>query len=177
RGARRRTERARRVPAAARLGRLLRARAARTLLRTRRLGRGAPAGARRTDVRARAPVSPAAALRARARRAAADRIGRLLRAVRAAARGAGRGPDRAARRRREPDPRRPRGGPRADRDRRRRAVRLVPRPPGDALARRRVAADPRDTVRRRTRHALPAGVVLGAPARSAAPDELRPRDR
>ena len=54
-------------------------------------GASAARRARRTDVRGRAALPPAAPLRPRAGEAAADGLGRLLPALRAAARGAGRG--------------------------------------------------------------------------------------
>ena len=111
----------------------------------RRLGQRAPRRARRPDLRGRAAAAAAAALRARARQEGADRVRRLLRAVRPAARRARRRHGRAARRRRQPGDRRPRRRPAADGARRRegpRALRLVSRAARAGAPRRRLPADP-----------------------------------
>ncbi len=112
---------------------------------------------------------------ARGRRRPADRLGRLLRAVRAAPRRARRRLGRAPRGRRQPDPREHRPRAKAHRLGRRRPLRRMPRPPGDAWAGRGLAADPRDELSRRLGPVVPPGVVQH-PAVAGPADELRQGD-
>ena len=146
----------------------------------RRLGERAPRGARRSHLRRRSEASAPAPLRARARQATVDRVGRLLPPVRPADRRARGGVGRAPRRRREPGDRRAGRRAAADDPRRRqgpRALRLVPRPPRPGAARRRLPADPDDDLHRRRGCPLPAGVVRRADVRDGLARQLHPARR
>ncbi len=143
----------------------------------RRLGQPASERAGRAELRGRAAPAAAAALRPRARQAAADRVGRLLRAVRAAARCPRRRLGRAARGRRQPGDRRARRRPAVDGLRRRqgpRALRLVSRAPRGRAPRLRLPADHDDDLYRCVARALPAGVVRGADVRDGLARQLHP---
>ena len=148
------------------------------LVGTGRLG-GSPARrAVGADARGCAPLPGPAPLRPRPEEDAADGVGRLLPPARATRRPPRRGNRRAARRRRQPGDRA--AGRRAQprhrcRQRRTRAVRLLPRAPDAREARGGLPADPPDTVRRRVGRAVPPGVVRGPHPGDAIARQLRAR--